>query len=324
MGAMLASPVGVLQAQTPQPGINFSGNVEIDSTVTSTDLENSVWDQGGRVKLQIDGRRDMGDYFASAKGEVLAKVDGTTVTEDSWLMIGKTGVYNVRIGHYENTHLFPEGRDTLIEHATDGGSGNAPVPYEADSVRGRFSGGLRLRVQSVENWLLELGSQYGGGDGENAFGGVRPVVVYNPGNFELRLGLEARDDGETDLSGFGVSFGSSIGDVGYIINVTKLDEEDPDAGTPADDLVNEERESTTVGINFTIGEFVVGAYVVDTDYDTGNDPELTTIYASYRQQIAGIESLYITYAISTSESDDVAADADESVDAGRIRLNYEF
>lgn len=313
IGAMLASPFGVLQAQTPQPGINFSGNVEIDNDAVSTDQLDTVYDQGGRVKLQIDGRRDMGDWFASAKGEVLAKVDGTTVTEDSWLMIGKTGVWNVRIGHYENTHLFPEGRDTLILHAVDGGSGNAPVPYEMDSVRGRFSGGLRLRIQSVENWDLELGSQYGSsGDKESAFSGIRPVVVYNPGNFELRLGLEARDDGVDDLSGAGVSFGSSIGDIGYIINLTTLDDD-------ANEL-----ESTTVGINFTIGEFVIGAYVVDTDYDAGDDPTLQTIYASYRQNIAEIESLYITYAISTSSSDDVADDADDQVDAARIRLNYDF
>lgn len=312
MGAILASPVGALQAQTPQPGINFSGNVEIDNDAISTDLEDTVYSQGGRVKLQIDGRRDMGDYFVSAKGEVLAKVDGTTVTEDSWLMIGKTGVYNVRIGHYENTHLFPEGRDTIIEHATDGGSGNAPVPYEADSVRGRFSGGVRLRIQSVENWLIELGSQYGGGDGEEVFGGVRPVVVYNDGNIDLRLGFETRDDGVDDLSGFGVSFGSSVGDVGYIINLTELDDEEND------------RESTTIGASISIGEFVLGAYVVDTDYDAGNDPELTTVYASYRQQIAQIDTLYVTYAMSTSSSDDVAADADDQVDAVRIRLNYEF
>ena len=312
IGAMFASPAGVLQAQTPQPGIHFGGNIEIDNDAISTDLEDTSYSQGGRIKLEINGRRDMGDYFVSGKGEALARVDGGSETEDAWIMIGRTGVWNVRVGRYENTHLFPEGRDTIIEHAIDGGSGNAPVPYEMDSVRGRFDGGLRLRIQSVENWLLELGSQYGGGDDESAFGGIRPVAVYNNGDIDLRIGFESRDDGVDDLSGVGVSFGSSIGDVGYILNVTSLDDEEND------------RESTTIGANITIGEFVLGAYVVDTDYDAGNDPEVTTFYASYRQQIAEIDTLYITYAMSSSSSDDVASDADDQVDAVRVRLNYEF
>lgn len=316
VGAILVVPFGALQAQTPQPGINFAGNVELDTDMISTDQDDTTYTHGGRAKLEINGRRDAGEWFVAGKGEALAKVDGDMVSEDVWLMIGKTGQWNVRVGRYENSHMFPEGRDTVIEHATDGGSGNAPVPYEMDRARGRFGGdsdgGLRLRVQSIENWLVEIGTRWGGGDSESAISGIRPVLIYDDGSMNLRLGMETVDDGFQDLSGLGVSFGSSVGDVGYIINLTSLDDD-------ANGL-----ESTTIGANLTIGEFVVGAYLVDTDYDAGNDPEVTTIYASYRQNIANLDTLYITYAMSSSSSDDVAADADDQKDQVRVRLNYDF
>lgn len=315
IAVMLASSLGLAQADnhTPQPGVQFGGNIELDHTMTTIDPADATYSQGGRVKLEISGRRDFGEYFTAGKGELLMVNDGTTATEDAWLMLGRSKSWNLRVGHFENSHLFPEGRDTLIEHAEDGGSGNAPVPYEMDRIRGRFDGGLRLRIQSVENWLLEIGTRYGGdGDDTDVLSGIRPVAIYENDGYALRFGLETQDDGVNEMSGFGISAGIPLGGATINVNLTSLDDD-------ANAL-----ESTTIGLNAAIGAFVIGAYSVDTDYDAGNDPTLSTVYASYSHGLMDIETLAITYAISTSSSDDVAADAaDERTDA-RVRLNYTF
>ena len=304
-------------AATPDAGINFGGNIELDHNATDRDPADMVYSQTGRVKLQIDGRRDHGDYFVAGKGELLLINDGTTATEDAWIMIGHTKAWNVRMGHFENSHVFPEGRDTVITHATAPSAGNAPVPYEMDVVRGRFDGGLRLRVQSVDNWLFELGTRYGGdGNDQDVFSGFRPVAIYENDGFALRIGAEVSDNGLTmgtagaeDMSGFGVSVGFS----GININVTTLDDK-------ANAL-----KSTTIGANVSLGALVIGAYAVDTDYDAGNDPTLTTIYANYSHGILGIETLAMTYGISASSSDDLVAGAtgDQVTDA-KVRVNYTF
>ena len=291
---------------------SFGGNVELDTDATSTELTDTAYDSGGRVKLQIDGRRDNGEYFAAAKGELLALVGGGSVAEDAWLMVGHTGSWNVRVGRYENEHMFPEGRDTVIVHATSVASGNAPVPYEMDAVRGRSDNGVRLRIQGVENWMLELGTFYGGGNNQEMFSGIRPVAVYSGEDITLRLGLETLDDGTSDLSGAGVSVGFNAGDASFNVNLTQLDNE---LGM---------FESTTFGANVLFNSIAIGFYQVDTDYDTGLDPSVSTLYASYSHMFGGIEDLYFTYAVSSSSSDDVATGSDDQVTAARLRLNYEF
>lgn len=308
------APFGLVQADshTPLPGIHFGGNIELDHTMNEIGDADGVYSQGGRVKLEISGRRDMGEYFASGRGELLAVNNGSSVTEDAWLMMGRTKSWNIRVGHYENSHMFPEGRDTIIEHATDGGAGEA-VPYEMDRLRGRFDGGLRLRVQSVENWLLELGTRVGGdGDDEDVFSGFRPVAIYENDGYALRIGFETQDDGVNEMSGFGVSAGLPLGGATINVNLTSLDDD-------ANAL-----ESTTVGLNATIGAFVIGAYSVDTEYDAGAEPSLSTVYASYSHGLMDIDTLAITYAISSSSADDVPVGAvDDRTDA-RVRLNYTF
>lgn len=248
---MLAGSYGLAQAasHTPQPGIQFGGNIELDHTANDIDPADTVYSQTGRIKFEINGRRDFGEYFAAGRGELLVVNDGSTVAEDAWLMLGPTKIWNLLIGHFENGHLFPEGRDTLIEHAT--GSGNMPVPYEMDTARGRFDGGLRLRIQSVENWLLELGTRVGGaGNNGNTevFSGVRPVAIYEKDGYVFRVGAEMSDNGlaagaagAVDMGGFGVSGTLPVGSAAITLNLTSLDDK-------ANNL-----ESTIVGLNAVIG-----------------------------------------------------------------------
>jgi hypothetical protein len=239
--ALFCSPV--------QAEISFSGDLEIDTSYTTTSTDPSTdttqYDSGGRIKVVPAARTEAGNLYMEAVAQILAKTDNTDGSgvqiDDAYGKIG-TSVFDIQIGRFEAWNLFDESNDMLIVDAPTG-----PGRYKANYARGRIdsAGQLALHVFSGDAFGFEAGFVYGqddvalgyqeyinytdaGGlpvwagtsvDTASNMIGFRPVVNAKFGNFEFSGGFDLLKttpqdddlDAEITKTGYGARIKAVLG-----------------------------------------------------------------------------------------------------------------
>ncbi|MGH1427664.1 MAG: carbohydrate porin [Arenicella sp.] len=321
---------------------NVGGDVELDITGSQDDAGNN-FDHGGRIKIDVNGMvvNDNGHFvkgvaqplvlFNPGDQNVLIEqdtedsvIDNSSATVDSnslevddlYLQFGKTESWDIKIGRFEAANLLPLGKDTLVVNA-----GGVQV-YDAGSARGRIDDRLHaaLNISLGANLQFELGIQANksGDDEETA---IRPVITYTIGAFKLHAGYENIEKSGVDddngigsdigEDGFGLGFGTKVFGGDLNLSVASLDD-----GNGTD--VN------TLALNYTKGAFGIGYIHSGVHNDNvPEDPTVDTLYAAYTMPLLSIEGASVTFALSTSEADNVNG-VDDSLQAARVRFNYGF
>ena len=349
---MLMAPSAYAQSER---SFVIGGNVELDITYDEDDTDEN-FDHGGRLLLDFTGiaKQDNG-YFIKGVAQPLvlfnpgdqnvlveqdteqSVLDNSTVTVDSnsievddlFLQFGREGAWDLRLGRFEGANLLPLGKDTLLVNA-----GGVQV-YDGGNARGRVDDRLHavLNFHLGSQIQLEFGVQANqSGDEENL--AFRPVISDTTGKWKWHVGFEttAKETETEDSPGPGLN------------TITTINTEDTDGvaagfGGPLlggdfyisiADLVDEDVDVTTFAVNYTRGSWGVG-YVhsgVHDDDSSLPDPTVDTFYAAYSHGLLGIKGASMTYALSTSSADNLddgnGGITDASVDAVRVRFNYEF
>lgn len=291
----------------------FDANVEIDTDAVDRRGQDTEYDMGGRLELNVFGEHRVGEHFVRGRGTALLKKDGEVATDDMWGMVGGHR-WDVQIGRFEAFDLFPLGKDTIVEHA-EGAS-----VYQANAARGRASDGgqLAAHFHPSEALSFELASLYGEGDGTRALSGVRPAVRYAGPGFSVTGGFEHvkyddEDNGVTetvvDHDGYGVTLGIDLAGAWLNLNAAYKDD------NLGDDV-------TTLGANVTYGRFGLG-YINSREHVSGEtNPQINSFYAAYTVPFFGFENANVTLAATTSQANS-AAGSDE-VHGARVRFFYAF
>ncbi|WP_020406018.1 carbohydrate porin [Hahella ganghwensis] len=313
----------VLAVSQANAEFGIGANIELDTDVIDSKANDTTYEQGGRIEVNVTGKKELNGYFVEGKGSGLLKKDGSAATDDMWIKFG-SDMWDVQAGRFEAINLFPLGKDTVVSHA--GSDGGAEV-YEANLVRGRAGdngGQFALRVRPSDMISLELDTIWGDadseGDNKETFSGVRPSITFSGDSFSISAGYEAlkyeysdeaADPKEVDKSGFGITGNINAG--GASINLN--------AAMGSDDISN--ADVTTFGANVTYGAFGLGAVHSETDLDASDDdPTVTTVYIAYTLPLFDIDNASVTFAGSTSSADNVGDD--DELNQFRTRFNYTF
>jgi len=316
---MLVSSIAVamLAAGQAQAELAFNAALELDTDMVDTASTDNTFTQGGFVELGASGMHTRGDYFVSGAGVIRLLKSGDTAIQDAYLKFGNQ-TWDIQAGRFEATNLFPLGQDTVVAHA---GDGSAEV-YEANLVRGRAGdngGQIALHLNASENLKFELATIFGdadvAGDNGEAVSGVRPVITWAGESVTVSAGYETLSydltaGGEVDRSGFGVTAGFAMGDATVNLNAAHSEDEVAD------------KEVMSYGANIVYGGFGAGFIQSETELAAGADPEVTTLYASYKMPLLDIENAFVTVAASVSDAENAGADDEKT--ALRLRLNYTF
>lgn len=310
LGALVALPLGVANA------VEFAADIELDTDVN--DADSTTYTQGGRIRLQASGKKEMDGYFVSGHLEGLFKEDGSTGTDNAYIMFGNER-WDVQAGRFEGVNLFPLGKDTVLSHVT----GTNGVVYEANLGRGRIgdnAGGIALHFKPGGALSFEIDTVWGdnvSGSDEETFSVIRPSLTFAGDGFSVTAGIESRsaDDASgtavADDSGAAVTVNFDAGGANINVNYATL----------SDDVNN--RDTDTIGVNAIIGNFGAGLVSSSSKTDGAADADITSLYAAYTQDLLGIAGASITYAISDSSLDE-SGTTDDSLRVIRVRLNYAF
>ncbi len=358
--AMLAQPVmgepvlsGDLEIDT-----DYEASVKEDGTTDDDgdpdDEEITKFNQGGRGKISVKGRKSKGTLFGTGEASIEAGIGGSLSIADVYVTFGSTASkFNVLIGRYEAAGLYSKGADVLFVGAPDG-----PGVYEVNFARGRGPGAVGLQFKGIENVSLELNIIWGNDDDGNKFG-FRPYLDFNVGPFTGKaafeqLNITAQDndsDATTTKSGGGVLGQISFGSATLGVNVTSSSVTGEDAdGNDIDTVL-----TTTVGGFVTVGlgsgrEFGVGLHQTsetteheDTTNDDGatveqddSEKDHTQWFASYTEPLP-LDGAAVKFAVSGASAN--VEDGEKTVggaDQGdpdevthtaigyRVRINYSF
>ncbi len=298
-------------------------NIEFDNTYRSgskvDNTEDEGMSQGGRVEFNISGKAGA-DMFVSARASLLAKKDGTAVTDDMWVQVG-SAKGDVKLGRFEAADLFPLAQDTLVNHA-----GNV---YTASALRGRkdsntfhaagtlnLGNGLSLEVGVLETKGLstELGAT-------GKASGVRPVLSYAAGPLTARLGFESGHFAPLALGGTTNNISGVGATLGYNFGSFKLTGNYASGKT---DSAAANNKQTGFAVTAAIGGLVLGSISGKTDQVGGGDEKVQTFYASYAMPLFDIKGATITPALSSSTAKLSLTGAEKEETAFRVRLNYAF
>jgi hypothetical protein len=311
LGALFALPLGAANA------VEFAADIELDTDMNDNS-DMTTFTQGGRLRVQASGRKEMNGYFVSGHLEGLFKEDSTTGTDNAYIMFGNQS-WDVQAGRFEGINLFPLGKDTVVSHVT----GTNGVVYEANLGRGRIgdnAGGIALHIKPGGALRFEIDTVWGdnvGGSDEDTFSVIRPSLTFTGAGFTVTAGLENRtaDDAAgnavADDSGAAVTANFDAGGANINVNFSTL----------TDDV--NDRDTDSIGANAIIGNFGVGLVSSSSKTDGAPDADITTLYAAYSQSLLGIDGATVTYAISDSSLDE-SGTSDDSLTVLRVRLNYEF
>ncbi len=323
---------------------NISGDVEFDIDYRDRDDSEYRFYQGGRVLVQFDGYREMGNgYAAEFNAQALFGIDGLGM-DDAYLAFGKVDGWNLKVGRFEAYDMFPNGQDTFLEHAGDSNNGeysaNGPYMYHMKEARGRHTDGQIQYSQQFGDLYVELATLLG--NRENFFQGVsgaqtndslvvRPVIAYNTGNFTIAAALENDLTGEAFINGETVDLSDRIG-YGITGNYNNGEGFDANLNLAAMDGYNEDNFS--FGANVNLSGFGVGYYYTSNSYQDGNfagfgegDITMHSVYSSYEfKDVLGITGfdLYPGAYYSTISDNDTQATLSDDDYGVRIRLKYYF
>lgn len=370
LATALIVATGTVSAATtissPNGYLSLNGNIEIDNDyidnktavtnesgeVTGFEDPLSHYRKGGRVELNVEAQKELGDKYVKARGTLLLKTAGDTQTDDAWLEFGQLGGLGLRVGSFEALDVYPLGQDIIVDIARDTLSPfDAVYIYRANELRGRGGenfGQAMIFVPGGENVRLELAGMVGSNasfltkyqlenftagelkaDGDTL--GLRPGIEYRTDTLRLaavaELGfnsgtIENTETGQeillSDRRGLGIS-GSWFGD-GYTVNanVGYLDAKEVDA--------------ISVGLNAVIADFGIGyVYAINDNVPRDgkeSDPHSNTIYASYAwNNLLGIEDLAMKVGAFYSKADDLSVvDGTVGIEntGARLRFNYAF
>ncbi|MEZ5450567.1 MAG: hypothetical protein R3E89_16870 [Thiolinea sp.] len=188
--------------------------------------------------------------------------------------------------------------------------------YEADKARGRKDDVLHaaLNVGASDAMKFQLGVM-AKKDGDTSVTGVRPAMTYSMGNVNFHAGYDSFDDerDNTKYTGFGVGAGLGLGGGNMNASIAK--------GTKDDNGM--EHDITSAAVNYTMGPWGVGYIHSTEDAAGGDDPQVNTLYGAYTVPLFGIQDASMTFAASTSKAKNVAT-SDDTVNAVRLRFNYAF
>lgn len=270
---------------------SLDANLELDTDFYSKN--DNRMQQGGRVEINVSGKKEIGGAYVASRASVLAKKDGTAGVDDMWVE-GGTSAVAVRLGRFEAADLFPMGKDTLVV------GGDKYATADARGRKGAADPHVAVMAKLGANANFELGLiEVSDGTGVNADKnriGVRPVIGFGAGPLTIKLGAE-KIDGAGD-TGFGATVGGTVSGVGFNVNFAK------------------KGDATGFGLNATMGAFGIGYVAGDNGAATANKSR--SIYAAYSVPFF-VDGATATFAVSNGKTYGGQADT-----GFRLRVNYGF
>ncbi len=313
-----------ISADTAQGSFTISGDVEFDNNYQATTTQPTAGgayvdrtniDQSGRLLVGVAGMREVGaDNYISTNVQMLAGMAGGVNADDAWIAIGKKADWEVKLGRFEATNLFPAGQDTVLNHAA------GVEVYTASAARGRSNNGQINLSKTMGSAYFELSTNFMGkvdADSANDKNAVflRPVVsVGLSDSLHLTAGAEINAtsdsaDADNDFMGYGATLNYSADMLSVNVNYAFKDQD-----------TNNEKD-TSMGINAQYGNAFIGYVNAVNDVAGSTDPEVNTYYASYKfANVMDVEDLALYLGASTSDSKESDA-KDTSV---RLRVKYIF
>ena len=313
--AISVAVFAALFSATAAAEVQFSADIELDTTVVDSAESDASFTQGGRVAINAYGRKDVGDKFVESKGTAIVSKAGDTVVDDAWVKFGGSS-WALQAGRFEAIKLFPMGKDTLVLFAGDGSA----QTYFANMGRGRIgddAGQFALTVAASDNVGLELDTVWGSTDGDDtdAVSVIRPSITFHNDAFSVTAGMEQAsydmtDGSSVDKTGLALTTSFSVGAAALNLNFSNLDDNEADTSVQ------------TLGANVIVGNFGAGVVHAVTDNGSADDPSVSSLYLAYTMPLLDIEGASVTWAGSASSADN--AGADDSVNGVRARINYAF
>ncbi|WP_369601064.1 carbohydrate porin [Hahella sp. SMD15-11] len=317
LSARVALAVTALASSFAQADMGLSANIELDTDIAKASGQQTAYDQGGRIEVNVTGEKQVGDFTVSGKGSALIKKDGSAASDDMWVKFAGSN-WSLQAGRFEAINLFPLGKDTVVSHA---GDGSAQV-YEANLVRGRAGdngGQFAVRYQPAESISLELDTLWGdadaSGNNTDAFSGIRPSVTFSNGDLTLTAGAERMKydltgGGSVDKQGAALTGALNLNGAAINLNATHLKDKVTDT------------KVMTLGANVTMGSMGLGIIHATTDTGSGANPKVLTAYGAYTIAFADIPDASVTLALSSSKATDAGPEDRRTV--FRTRINYTF
>lgn len=300
--------------QAEEKTFSIGGDLELDLTAKGGDVDTSYY-HGGRVKLNAVGELKGDGYFIKGVAQPLVPFKGSSLGyDDVYLQMGRSN-WDVQIGRFEGIDLFPVGKDTVLEAAA------GLSHYGTNDARGRKDSVIHTAFHVTPNDAMkfELGLMAAKNTSDyDKYFAVRPAMTYKAGAVTVRAGLEsvkndAADTATTvikEVSHTGYAIGAGFDVAGGTLN----------ASYSKKNADKNDTDKTAVALNFVQGNWGVG-YVAAKDDMAGNkDPDVGTLYAAYSVPLFGSKDASVTFAASTSK----ASNPDETINAARVRFNYNF
>lgn len=354
VSAALYANAGIAVVDTDQGKFSIGGDVEFDFNYRDKDSKvgGEGFDQSGRVLMEFAGERyTESDHYFKLKAQSVFDTSGAMGVDDTWFAFGKKGGWDIKMGRFEGTDMFPVGQDTFLEYSGDTSNDlyqdDAFYTYQLKEARGRGAEGQAMYSQQFGNLYVEVGTMFGDRtalfDGAKYHGQdvtynedsflLRPVVSYQAGNFNISASMETNlisdaittDSGVdvSDRTGYGVTANYSLDDLSINLNYAHLDAVD--------------ETNSTLGVNVLYKGFGIGYIQGENEYEineisTGTlegDASISSWYASYHfANVLDVEdfSMYVGAYLSSIDDDDLTTgEFAEHDDKGyRLRFKYFF
>lgn len=287
--------------------VAFDANFENNSTATGAQgATGDSFTNNGRVELNAKTTLKNGSNFISGKGTLIVGQNGNSngsspvTIDDAWLKLGNSS-FDVQIGRFEATNLFPLGKDNVVAPALSTG-------YRAGTLRGRITTTTSAPAHGVVGvnagmLRFELGAFVSSNTAGEVYG-LRPTVGFTAGALAVTAGLEAiktNNPAVANSTGLGLTAAYALSSTGSInINYAR----------------NDDLKTNSFGLNGTFGDFGIG-FIKDSNEATS--ASANTLYAAYSFPLLGIKGATITPAFSTSTGTGVQA-----LQVLGLRLAYGF
>ena len=228
-----------LQSPFRDDGFNFGGDIWIDTGYESrrreleTEPNQQFWLMQGRFMLDLTATYNWNQFFAQAKGQLLAHIeeipgDELIDTDDAWVRFGMWDLWDVQIGRFEGWEVYHKGEGLERDTLEDLGAFNGPDIYEVNFAFYRQDGIGQLAAHAYPlDWLrFEVASVFGNELGFNSIG-ARSVgildfewlVVKLAGEYRRTENQEEGKDQWTEERGVGGGLVFSFDDFSPVVRL---------------------------------------------------------------------------------------------------------
>jgi hypothetical protein len=286
---------------------SFLTDIELDTDAIHQDRMR--YQQGGRLRVAIDGEQRLGDFFVRARGELLLKRSGQAGVDDLFVQLG-SAAWEMKLGRFEAWDLGPKGKDTIVDDVLG-------THYLGNMARGRASGDqgqLQMVLLPRERVGFEFAVLYG----EE---GAVDTDQGEPALAASRLAMRALFRGVAITTG--VEHRESTGDRGIAATATFKRDPATILNLNLGRLLGEDDTVTTVGVNFIRGSFGAGTFHSLSDNDGVKGTE-TTLYGAYTIGLLGLKNASLTFGVSHSYPGGGLRNATEEKTSIRMRVFYLF